>query len=167
MRRKTRRTFQPRFFMFLALFIALVVGIVLLSSAGVDYYQERKQQSEMDLPVAASASPGEGTGTGTGTGVEGQSTGIVRKTRLDMNKSYLVTGSDRDGLESSVRVNNEDKVREQSPREMGLSLINKDVYTDLTGVITLVSNPYRDSFAFGTATVTLKTLQITWQSIIG
>ena len=67
MRRKTRRTFQPRFFLFLALFIALVVGVVLLSSAGVDYYQERKQQSELDLPVAASASPGEGSMTGTGT----------------------------------------------------------------------------------------------------
>ena len=165
MRRKTRRTFQPRFFLFLALFIALVVGVVLLSSAGVDYYQERKQQSELDLPVAASASPGEGSMTGTGTNE--QAPGVVRKTRLDMSKSYLVTGSDRDGLESSVRVNNEDKVREQAPREMGLSLINKDVYTDLTGVITFGSNPYRDSFAFGTATVTLKTLQITWQSIIG
>ena len=124
MRRKTRRTFQPRFFLFLALFIALVVGVVLLSSAGVDYYQERKQQSELDLPVAASASPGEGSMTGTGTNE--QAPGVVRKTRLDMSKSYLVTGSDRDGLESSVRVNNEDKVREQAPREMGLSLINKD-----------------------------------------
>ena len=32
-RRKTRRTFQPRFFLFLALSVALVVGVVLLSSA--------------------------------------------------------------------------------------------------------------------------------------
>ena len=165
MRRKTRRTFQPRFFLFLALSIALVVGIVLLSSAGVDYYQERKKQSELNLPVTASASPGEGDGTGTGT--EAQTPSVVLKKRLSMESPYLVIGSETDGMQSSVRVNNENRVRDAAPREMGLGLINKDAYTDLTGVITFGSNPYRDSFAFGTATVTLKSLQITWQSIIG
>ena len=164
-RTKTRRTFQPRFFLFLALSVALVVGIVLLSSAGVDYYQERKKQSELDLPVAASASPEEGDVTGTGT--EAQPSSSARKTRLSIDGTYTVTGSDKDGMESSVRINNEDKVRESSPRELGLSLVNKDVYTDLTGVITFGSNPYRDSFAFGTATITLKSLQIAWQSLVG
>ena len=43
------------------LFIALVVGLVMLSSAGVDYLKERKLQSELTLPVEASASP-EGAG---------------------------------------------------------------------------------------------------------
>ena len=163
MRRKTRRTFQPRFFLFLALSVALVVGLVMLSSTAVEYYEERKMQSELDLPVNASASP-EG---GEGGSDEGQSESVVEKKRLSMETAYLVSGSEKDGLESSVRVNNEDKVRDSAPREMGLGLINKDAYTDMTGVITYGSNPYRDSFAFGTATVTLKTLQITWQSIIG
>ncbi len=163
MSRKTRRTFQPRFFLFLALSVALVVGIVLLSSAAVDYFQERKKQSELDLPVSASASPEAGGAEGTA----GQTSTVVRKQRLSMEAKFTVTGSDKDGLESFVRVNNEDKVRDAAPREMGLSLINKDAYTDLTGVITFGSGPYRDSFAFGTATVTLKSLQITWQSIVG
>ena len=163
MRRKTRRTFQPRFFLFLALSIALVVGLVMLSSTAVEYYQERKMQSELDLPVNASASPEAGEG---GNG-EGQSLSVIEKKRLSMETAYLVSGSDKDGLESSVRLNNEDKVRDSAPREMGLGLINKDAYTDMTGVITYGSNPYRDSFAFGTATVTLKSMQITWQSIIG
>ena len=163
MSRKTRRTFQPRFFLFLALSVALVVGIVLLSSAAVDYFQERKKQSELDLPVSASASPEAGGAEGTA----GQTSTVVRKQRLSMEAEFTVTGSDKDGLESFVRVNNEDKVRDAAPREMGLSLINKDAYTDLTGVITFGSGPYRDSFAFGTATVTLKSLQITWQSIVG
>ena len=35
MSRKTRRTFQPRFFLFLALSVALVVGLVLLASAAL------------------------------------------------------------------------------------------------------------------------------------
>ena len=162
-RRKTRRTFQPRFFLFLALSVALVVGIVLLSSAAVDYYEERKKQSELNLPVSASASP-EAGGEG---GNPGQTSSVARKQRLSMDAKYPVTGSDKDGLESSVRVNNEDKVRDAAPREMGLSLINKDAYTDMTGVITFGSGPYRDSFAFGTATVTLKSMQITWQAIVG
>ena len=162
MSRKTRRTFQPRFFLFLALSVALVVGIVLLSSAAVDYFQERKKQSELDLPVSASASPEAGGAEGTA----GQTSTVVRKQRLSMEAKFTVTGSDKDGLESFVRVNNEDKVRDAAPREMGLSLINKDAYTDLTGVITFGSGPYRDSFSFGTATVTLKSLQITWQSIV-
>ena len=162
-RRKTRRTFQPRFFLFLALSVALVVGVVLLSSAAVDYFEERKKQSELDLPVSASASPEAGNAEGT----EEQSSAVARKQRLSMENEYTVTGSEKDGLESSVRVNNEDKVRDAAPREMGLALINKDAYTDLTGVITYGSGPYRDSFAFGTATVTLKSMQITWQSIVG
>ena len=162
-RRKTRRTFQPRFFLFLALSVALVVGVVLLSSAAVDYFEERKKQSELDLPVSASASPEAGNAEGT----EEQPSAVARKQRLSMENKYTVTGSEKDGLESSVRVNNEDKVRDAAPREMGLALINKDAYTDLTGVITYGGGPYRDSFAFGTATVTLKSMQITWQSIVG
>ena len=163
MSRKTRRTFQPRFFLFLALFIALVVGLVMLSSAGVDYLKERKLQSELTLPVEASASP-EGAGE---PGAESGGTAVVQKKRLSMERSYAVSGSEKDGLESSVRVNNEDKVREEAPRQMGLSLINKDAYTDVTGVTTFGGGPYRDSFAFGTATVTLKSMQIVWQSIVG
>ena len=162
-RRKTRRTFQPRFFLFLALSVALVVGIVLLSSAAVDYFEERKKQSELNLPVSASASPEAGSQDGT----PGQTSAVARKQRLSMDAKYPVTGSEKDGLESAVRVNNEDKIRDAAPREMGLALINKDAYTDMTGVITFGSGPYRDNFAFGTATVTLKNLQITWQSIIG
>ncbi len=164
MSRKTRRTFQPRFFLFLALSVALVVGLVLLSSAGVDYLQERKLQSELSLPVTASASP---EGEATGEGTEPETAAVVKKRRLSMETAYAVTGADKDGMESSVRINNEDKVRDASPRELGLSLINKDAYTDMTGVITFGSGPYRDSFAFGTATVTLKTMQETWQSIVG
>jgi hypothetical protein len=163
MRRKTRRTFQPRFFLFLALSVALVVGIVMLSSTAVDYLQERRKQSELDLPVTASASPGEGNETGS----EGASSSVTQKRRLSMDATYVVSGTDKDGLESSVRVNNEEKIRDSAPKEMGLSLINKDAYTDLTGVITFGSGPYRDNFAFGTATVTLKSIQITWQTVIG
>ena len=162
-RRKTRRTFQPRFFLFLALSVALVVGIVLLSSAAVDYFEERKKQSELNLPVSASASPKAGSQDGT----PGQTSAVARKQRLSMDAKYPVTGSEKDGLESAVRVNNEDKIRDAAPREMGLALINKDAYTDMTGVITFGSGPYRDSFAFGTATVTLKSMQITWQAIVG
>ncbi len=165
MRRKTRRTFQPRFFLFLALSVALVVGVVLLSSAGVDYFQERRKQSELDLPVSASASPSDGSEDESQG--QGQPVGVVQKKRLSKDTTYTVTGSEKDGLESFVRLNNEDKIRDTAPREMGLTLNSKDVYTDLTGVITFGSGPYRDSFAFGTATVTLKSLQITWQSIIG
>ena len=114
MSRRTRRTFQPRFFFFLALSVALVVGIVLLSSAAVDYFQERKKQSELDLPVNGSASPEEGVGSDG----EGQTASVVQKRRLSMEAAYVVTGSDRDGMESSVRVNNEDKVRDGAPREI-------------------------------------------------
>lgn len=162
MRRKTRRTFQPRFFLFLALSAALVVGIVMLSSAAVEYFEERKLQSELDLPVSASASPEAGL-EGGGSGLPA----VVQKKRLSMEAAYSVIGNDKNELKSSVRINNEDKVRDAAPREMGLSLINKDAYTDMTGVITFGSGPYRDSFAFGTATVTLKSMKITWQSLIG
>jgi len=164
MSRKTRRTFQPRFFLFLALSVALVVGLVLLASAGVDYLQERKLQSELALPVSASASP-EGESAGTGAGQE--TSAVVKKRRLSMDAPFRVSGADKDGMDSSVRINNEDKVRDASPRELGLSLINKDAYTNMTGVITFGSGPYRDSFAFGTATVTLKSMQTVWSSIVG
>ncbi len=83
-RRKTRRTFQPRFFLFLALSVALVVGIVLLSSAAVDYFEERKKQSELDLPVNASASPEAGSQDGT----SGQTSAVARKQRLSMDAKY-------------------------------------------------------------------------------
>ena len=162
-RTKTRRTFQPRFFLFLALSVALVVGVVMLASAGVDYFQEKKKQSELDLPVNASASPEAGDGSGAGEGTAK----AIQKRRLSQEKAYTVTGSDKDGLESSVRRNNLDEVLDAAPRALGLSLINKDAYTDMSGVITFGGGPYRDSFAFGTATVTLKSMQITWQSIIG
>ena len=163
MRRKTRRTFQPRFFIFLALSLALVVGLVLLASAAVNYLQERKEQSELQLPVIAE----EGTQTENGAEEQELTGGVRPKKRLSAQQTYSVSGSDTAGMESAVRVNNEEKIRDTAPRAMGLSLINKDAYTQLPGVITFGGTPYRDSFAYGTATITLKATHIVWQAMVG
>ena len=54
---KIRRTFQPRFFLFLAVTALLVVGAILLVQTVSDYIRERKAGSTLELPVAATADP--------------------------------------------------------------------------------------------------------------
>ena len=57
MSNKIRRTFQPRFFLFLAVTALLVVGAILLVQTVSDYIRERKAGSTLELPVAATADP--------------------------------------------------------------------------------------------------------------
>ena len=165
MSRRTRRAFQPRFFLFLLVTVFLVVGVILLVSTVSDYIKERKESSTLQLPVSATEEPG--TETKNETALSAASGTAVEKQALNTSVTYSVTGNNKNGLSSEVRLNNEEKIYSSNPRSQNLSLLNNKAYTSLKGVTTFGGGAYRDSFSYGTATITLKTMESAWSMVIG
>lgn len=159
---KIRRTFQPRFFLFLLVTALLVVGIILLVNTVSDFIKERKASSTLELPVGATADPNATAAPETTPAPEGTAALLP----LDKNMTYTVSGSSKSGLSSEVRLNNESEIYTSSPRSLSLSSMGEGDVT-AEGVITFRGNGYRSGGAYGTATVTLKTMTAKWSSIIG
>lgn len=163
MSNKIRRTFQPRFFLFLLVTALLVVGIILLVNTVSDFIKERKASSTLELPVNATADPNATAAPET----TAAPVGVSELLPLSESMTYTVSGSNKNGLSSEVRLNNESEIYTSSPRSLTLIAGTGDSYSSAEGVTTFRGNSYRNGGAYGTATITLKTLTAKWSSIIG
>lgn len=159
MSNRMRRTFQPKFFLFLLVAIVLLVGIVLLISTLTEQIRAQKQRDSLMLPLPSSSIAPQDR---------------VKQEQPEQKKgpqplkpgSYPVTGRNRSGLSAQVRLNNEEKLYDNNPREWSLSIAG-DEYTLSRGILTFAGNNYRNSFSYGEPTVTLKTLSVKWSKVIG
>ena len=170
-----RRTFQPKFFLFLLLILGLVVGIVYLSQAVKDRITgcHSSEMLEVDVSTLIEAEPEEvqaqeeelqgDTSTVDPVAVAAEST----TPKLDREKTYTVTGSTLNGFTYDIRLNNEEKLYSESPRQLNLSLVSSDSYTSAEGILTFGGNNYRNTFAYGTVGVTLESLRTAWSKATG
>lgn len=162
---KIRRTFQPRFFLFLAVTALLVVGAILLVQTVSDYIRERKAGSTLELPVTATADPNASPAPEASFTQAPAGASQLQPLRTDM--TYSVSGSQKNGLSSEVRLNNESEIYTSNPRPLSLSAPAEGTYGSVAGMATFGGSCYRNSFAGGNVTIALKTLTAKWSKVIG
>ena len=71
------------------------------------------------------------------------------------------------GFTYEIRKNNREETYTANPDENAFSFGSPQSYTALKGVTTFAGNHYRTGFAYGTATVTMQTLDQIWSYAIG
>ena len=91
---------------------------------------------------------------------------------LDANKTYTVRAAEEAkpanfGFTYEIRKNNREETYNENPDENAFSFGNAESYTNVKGIITFAGNHYRTGFAYGTATVTMQTLDQVWSYAIG
>lgn len=175
MGRRNRRTFQPKFFIFLILIAGVMLAIFFLSRAAKEYISgcNQSQMLEVDVTGLTTADQTDvaeqedelsgDTSTVTPVAVARDST--VR--RLDTNTTYLVTGTNVNGFSFDIRLNNEEKLYSTSPKNLNLYLTDVDAYTSVEGVITFGSNNYRNAFSYGTVGITMENIKTGWSKPVG
>lgn len=71
------------------------------------------------------------------------------------------------GFTYEIRKNNREETYTSNPNENALSFGNAQSYTALKGITTFAGNHYRTGFSYGTATVTMQTMEQVWSYAIG
>lgn len=175
MGRRNRRTFQPKFFLFLILIAGVMLGIVYLSHAVKDYIAgcNSSQMLEVDVSGLTEADQQEveeqeeelsgDTSTVAPVAVAKEST--VRK--LNKDAVYSVTGSNLNGFSYDIRLNNEEKLYSASPKNLNLYLADSESYSSVEGLLTFAGNNYRNSFSAGTVGVTMENIKSGWSKPVG
>ena len=147
-RRKRRVRMQPRFFLILFVALASVIIVLLL----VKKIQSDKEDVLATTPVpTATAAP-------------------TATPKPALPEDITVTRSDsanpaQFGFSGAIKVNGKDV--DSFKRSDLLNFGRDNEYSVLPGVTTFGGNNYRNSFAYGTATITDKRLREQWTKTIG
>ena len=147
-RRKRRVRMQPRFFLILFVALASVIIVLLL----VKKIQSDKEEVLATTPVpTATAAP-------------------TATPKPALPEDITVTRSDsanpaQFGFSGAIKVNGKDV--DSFKRSDLLSFGRDNEYSVLPGITTFGGNNYRNSFAYGTATITDKRLREQWTKTIG
>ena len=91
---------------------------------------------------------------------------------LDESRDYPVSAAEEAkpsnfGFTYEIRKNNRDDSYTENPDENALAFGSVKSYTDLKGITTFAGNHYRTGFSYGTATVTMQTMEQVWSYAIG
>lgn len=162
MSHKKRRKFQPRFFLFLLVTVFFVVGVIVLANVISDYVKQTREASTLQLPAEGTAEASSDPAL-----AQSSSTGTRTMLPLDPNAAFTVSGNGTAGLSSEVRIGTKDTLYDSNPSAGSLSFPTSGSYTPVAGVTTFGGNNYRNSFSYGTAAVTLKTLTSKWSQNVG
>jgi len=147
-RRKRRVRMQPRFFFILFVALASVIIVLLL----VKKIQSDKEEVLATTPVpTATAAP-------------------TATPKPALPEDVTVTRSDsanpaQFGFSGAIKVNGKDV--DSFKRSDVISFGRDNEYSVLPGITTFGGNNYRNSFAYGTATITDKRLRESWTKTIG
>ncbi len=71
------------------------------------------------------------------------------------------------GFTYEIRKNNREETYTENPDENALSFGSAKNYTNVKGITTFAGNHYRTGFSYGTATVTMQTMDQVWSYAIG
>jgi len=147
-RRKRRVRMQPRFFLILFVALATVIIVLLL----VKKVQNDKLEVLATTPVpTATAAP-------TATPKPALPDDITISRADSANPSQF-------GFSGAIKVNGKDV--DSFKRDPSLSFGRDNEYSLLPGVLTFGGNNYRNSFSYGTVTMTDKRLRESWTKTIG
>lgn len=182
MARRQQRTISPKFIMFCAsVFILVIAVVILIFAVGLKDSSSKKSGSgcgrtQDALSFATEIDPGP---TESGERPQSQATDtpteasvIPDPPALDENVAYDVNPADSAkpanfGFTYEIRKNNREDSYSSNPNENASSFPRGQNYTDVKGITTFAGNNYRSGFAYGTARVTMQTMEQVWSFAVG
>jgi len=180
MARKNTRSVQPRFLLFLTSVFILVIAVALLV-VSVKYGSSMCSSGTrcggspdalaigstvIDTGDGASAAPNRPEQSTT------ESSVIPDPPALSEGTEYAVNAVEEAkpaafGFTYEIRKNNREDVYSSNPNENAYAFGAASGYTGVKGVTTFAGNHYRTGFAYGTANVTMQTMEQVWSYSIG
>lgn len=180
MARNNSRTVHPRFLIFCASVIILLIAFVLLIVA-IKYGSSMCSSCTRcggapdaiaigstvidtgDTPTAVPNAPG---------AEKTEASVIPDPPALPENTSYSIRPAEEAkpanfGFTYEIRKNNREETYNENPDENAFSFGSAQSYTALKGITTFAGNHYRTGFSYGTATITMQTLEQVWSYAIG
>ena len=186
MARKKERTVSPKFILFCASVFILVIAVVILvfvitlqsnsragtanggSASGCTRASDALSFATKidDDPTAPTRSP---SGSGE---KQTEATVIPDPAPYPETAAFEVTPADgakpaNFGFTYEIRKNNREETYSSNPNENKSSFGRGEDYTEVKGITTFAGNNYRSGFAYGTARITMQTMEQVWSFAIG
>ncbi len=182
MARNRQRTISPKFILFCAsVFILVIAVVVLIFAVGINSNAPGKSgasgcgRSQDALSFATEIDPNPAAPTekprgNTETHTEAQV--IPDPPALPETGTYTVNPVEEAkpanyGFTYEIRKNNRDDSFSSNPNENRFSFGKGSDYTRVKGITTFAGNNYRSGFAYGTARVTMQTMEQIWSFAVG
>ena len=180
-RRDRTRTIRPRFLLFAASVFILLISVILLIVAivyGSSSCAALKScaGSPDALTIGSTVIETEDSAANLTTTVTktqvGEATIIEGPPALQSDVTYQVNPIDAAkpavlGFTYDIRRNNREETYTSNPDETDYAFGTADGYTSVKGITTFAGNQYRNTFAYGTANVSMQTLSEKWSNGLG
>ena len=182
MARKRERTISPKFIMFCAsVFILVIAVVILIFAVGLRDSTPRKGgsgcgRSQDALSFATEIDTGSAESTerpqSQATELPTEASVIPDPQAYPATDSFDVVPDENAkpsnfGFTYEIRKNNRDDSYSSNPNENTFSFGRGQDYTGVKGITTFAGNNYRSGFSYGTARVTMQTLEQVWAYSIG
>lgn len=178
-RRSRTRTIQPKFIRFCISVFLLLISIVLLIIAVVFGSKSCNPTASCSgspdslsignpvIDVDASDAPDGMTET-----TNTENAVVASPPELPDGVRYTVQASEAAkpanfGFTYEIRRNNQDETYSENPQKNEFSFGKSDSYSGVRGITTFGGNHYRNSFSYGTASVTMRSLSQVWSYSVG
>lgn len=183
MARKKERTIGPKFIMFCAsVFILVIAVVILIFAVGINSAAPRKSgssgcsRSQDALSFAAEIDTGTVGATARPQQSEpdepSEASVIPDPPALSSDTAFNVNPVDAAkpaafGFTYEIRKNNREDSYTSNPNENTFSFGKAQDYTNVKGITTFAGNHYRSGFSYGTARVTMQTMEQVWSFAVG
>ncbi len=185
MARNRQRTISPKFILFCGSVFILVIAVVILivavglsNSSAPGSTGKGCGKSQDALSFAAEIEPTQDPDTGSmpkpteNTGMPVEASVIPDPAAYPASASFDVQPVDaakpaQYGFTYEIRKNNRDDSYSSNPNENEYSFGKGSDYTAVKGVTTFAGNNYRSGFAYGTARITMQSMEQVWSFAVG
>lgn len=182
MARNQGRTVSPKFILFCAsVFILVIAVVILIFAVGINNAAPRKSgsgcsrsQDALSFAAEIEENPAEATERPQSQQSEsGTESAVIPDppalSELDPFNAEPVEAAKpaNFGFTFEIRKNNRDDSYSSNPNENAFSFGKGSDYTDVKGVTTFAGNNYRSGFAYGSARVTMQTMEQVWSFAVG
>lgn len=181
MARRQERTISPKFIMFCAsVFILVIAVVILIFAVGLKDSTPGKSsgcgrsQDALSFAAEIETNPTDASGLPQSRPTEPPAEASVIPDPPALPETVSVDVSPVEaakpanyGFTYEIRKNNRDDSYSSNPNENTFSFGRGQNYTDVKGITTFAGNNYRSEFAYGTARVTMQTLEQVWSFAVG
>lgn len=182
MARNRERTISPKFILFCGSVFILVIAVVILivavglnnsSAPGRTTSKCGRTQDALSFAAEIETDPAEATSKpSTNTDVDTEASVIPDPAAFPESASFDIEPVDAAkpatfGFTYEIRKNNRDESYSSNPNENKFSFGRGTDYSSVKGVTTFAGNNYRSGFAYGTARVTMQTIDQIWSFSTG
>ena len=187
MARRQQRTISPKFILFCASVFILVIAVVILvfvitlqrnnsagtADAGAASGCSRSNDAisfateiEDENPSQTTARPSSSDGMGGEASVISDPSAYPESAAFDVSPVDDAKPSNF-GFTYEIRKNNREDSYSSNPNENSFSFGRGKDYTAVKGITTFGGNNYRSGFAYGTARITMQTIETVWSYAVG